>query len=677
MKQAMTSSVHALRIAMTASIFGGVVACANANNYGQDYSYDNSIYQFMQAERQKSSPNAMYQYEQSMQGSLFAMYPTYWRLDYNLSSQDPSTINDFVRQYPSTAIGEKLAADYAETKARQGDYASVRAVAASVENPDDSESCALGLGFNQVSDPRVMAQKSTWLDTNVKQSLCHKFGSEMVYHNQITPTDKHERLIRMMRIDKRQFSSKDTPMDKSLDIVSLARSLNLPIDYGTLMSVRNNPNGFFSQFASQNASDANQYLYVYAISLLAQNSYWSAVQQLEYDLRTNPNKLSDMARRYAYRSIAVKRMNMNTDDGFSMDAVNWFRTSLGEPFNLEEAEDYAQASIYFSQWADVVQAVRAMPQANANEKQWQYWLARGLEQTGKQNEARQIYAKISSGLDYYALLAKDRLGQMLSANDVGGYGVPDVSRDAPRVMKDAHFARAFLLMQNNASYEHITREWNWAVREAVKKGDYGLLLASTKKAHDMGIYHRSIYAMDYANGKNPNFKSAALSHPMPYRDSFIRNARNAGIDPAWAFGIAHKESRFQPNARSHVGAGGLMQIMPNTAKVIARDMGESVGSMSNAETNIRYGTWYLSIKSRDFGGQLAPATAGYNAGTTPVKKWLPKHGTIAGDQFVEAIPYFETRDYVKQVMTNATIYGVQLGNYVPISQRLGTVSPAW
>ncbi|WP_084349617.1 lytic transglycosylase domain-containing protein [Moraxella oblonga] len=670
------SSINTLKSAVVLSLFGGVVACANANNYGQDYSYDSSVYQMMEAERQKASPNAMYQYEQSMQGSLFAMYPTYWKLDYNLSSQDPSTINAFVRQYPSTVMGEKLAADYAEAKARQGDYASVRAVAGSIENPDDSEACALGLGFNQVSDPRVLAQKSVWLDTNVKQSLCHKFGSEMVYHNQITRTDKHERLIRMMRIDKRQYSSKDTPMDKTNDIVTLARSLGLPIDYGTISSIRSNPNGFFGQFASQGYSDTNQYLYVYAISLLAQNSYWSAIQQLEYDLRANGNKLSDMARRYAYRSIAVKRMNMNTDDGFSMDAVNWFRNSLGEPFNFEEAEDYAQASIYFSQWADVVQAVRAMPQANANEKQWQYWLARGLEQTGKQGEARQIYANIANGLGYYSLLARDRLGQALTLNDLGG-GMPDVSRDAHRVMQDQHFARAILLIQNNASYDSIGREWNWAVREAVKKGDTGLLLAAAKKAHDLGVYHRSIYAMDYANERNPNIRAGALSHPMPYRDAFVRYAHNAGIDPAWALGIAHKESRFQPNARSHVGAGGLMQIMPNTAKVIARDMGESLGSMSNADTNIRYGTWYLSMKARDFNGQLAPATAGYNAGTTPARKWLPKHGSMAGDQYVEAIPYFETRDYVKQVMTNATIYGVLLGNYTPISQRMGTVSPSW
>lgn len=114
---------------------------ANAN--------DGSVYQFLEADRQKNNPNAMRQYEQSMQGTLFGMYPTYWRMNYNLSSQSPDAVNEFVRQYPRNVMSEKLAADYAETKAREGDYASVRAVANSIENADASEACAIALGYNQ------------------------------------------------------------------------------------------------------------------------------------------------------------------------------------------------------------------------------------------------------------------------------------------------------------------------------------------------------------------------------------------------------------------------------------------------------------------------------------------------------------------------------------------------
>lgn len=289
----------------------------------------------------------MYQYEQSMQGTLFAAYPEYWRLNYNLSAQNPQTVNNFATKHAGQVMSEKLVADYAEVKARESDYASVRAVAANVENADESEACAIALGFNQSSESyRALEQKpNVWLSTNIKQSLCDKLAHEMATNPRITRTDQHEQLIRMMRIDRRQLSSRQAPLDKVSEILDLSSRLGLPISFETLRGVANNPNGFFGQFSNQGYSDVNQYLYIYAISQLAHRSYNEAIMQLNYDISQDNNRstklLSDMARRYAYRSIAVKRMNMNTDDGFSMDAVTWFRNSMGEPFNLEEAEDYA------------------------------------------------------------------------------------------------------------------------------------------------------------------------------------------------------------------------------------------------------------------------------------------------------------------------------------------------
>lgn len=175
----------------------------------------------------------------------------------------------------------------------------------------------------------------------------------------------------------------------------------------------------------------------------------------------------------------------------------------------------------------------------------------------------------------------------------------------------------------------------------------------------------------------PNLRAAALSHPMPYQNSVMSYSRNVGIDPAWAYGIMRQESRFQPSARSGAAASGLMQIIPGTANQIARGLGERTGDMGNPDTNIRYGTWFLSDLAGKSDYQIAVATAGYNAGPGAVRRWLPTHGPIGADQYVEAIPYSETRDYVKHVMENATIYSTLLGNPTPISQRMGTVSPRY
>ena len=103
----------------------------------------------------------MYQYQQQMAGSNLEMYPEYWQLNQYLSSQQPNTIINFVNRYQGSVMAEKLVADYAEEKARQGDYASVRAVANYITNADASEACAIALGFSQGGDSmRAFVEKN-------------------------------------------------------------------------------------------------------------------------------------------------------------------------------------------------------------------------------------------------------------------------------------------------------------------------------------------------------------------------------------------------------------------------------------------------------------------------------------------------------------------------------------
>lgn len=647
------------------------VACANPPPTAQNYQNDHSVRYFNDAERTLGRG-----YEGSMQGGLFEMYPAYWQLSTNLGSQSPQAIANFANLYTGSVMAEKLTADYAEKKAEQSDYPAVRAVANFVHNADDSEACAVALGFNQSNEShRALSQKdAVWLHTQKMPALCDKLADEMAYNPNINRTDQHERLIRLMRIDGRRLSSSRPADNKTSQIVALSQRLNLPLTYGTLASIKSNPNHFFVQFANSPYNEVNQYLYIYAISQLVHRSYDMALRQLEYDIAMDNNRqrrlIGDMARRYAYRSIAVGRMNMTTDHGFDGGAVTWFRQSLGEPFNFEEAEDYAQAAIYFGQWVDVQNAIAVMTVAKQNERIWRYWYARSLEGQGKRNEAVQLYRQLTDEIDYYGLLARDRLGQALTLADIGGNQMPYA--DGNLVMADPHFARAFLLMNHNAKSSYIDREWNWAVKKAREANNHALLISASRMAHDRGNYPRSIYALQNSPARN-----AALSHPVLFWSSMERHSRNAGIDPAWAYGIIRQESRFQTAAQSGKSAQGLMQIIPSTARLIARSLGESVGNMNNPDTNIRYGTRFLADLAGQFGGQLAPATAGYNAGPGKAKAWLPKTHTMSADQYVEAIPYSETRDYVKHVMENTAIYSVALGRPVPISQRMGTVSPAY
>lgn len=680
---ASTLRMSALSLATAMSALGlSQVACAeltwgDSESYqsGSSYNQESGVSTFNAAAQaeDRGDTSALYSYEQQMSGGLFAMYPTYWRMNLDIDSQSAASVSQFVRQYPNTVMAEKLAADFAETKAASGDYAAVRQVANLITNADASERCAIALGFNNGGDTmRAMAAKSdVWLKTLKQPALCEQLASEMNNNALISNQDRAARLKRMLR------------KGKTGDIMSLSSRLGVSIPYSALSEIQLSPTSFFNRFGMQPNSQMNQYLYLYAMGRLADKSYREAAMQLDFDIKQDNQRatrlLDDDTRRYAYRILGVERMGHNTDDGFNAEAVDWFRNSLDDDFNFEEAEDYAMAAIRFSRWDDVAQAIARMDTETQKDNQWQYWLARAYEQSGdnnKKSNAKRMYQNLAKSNEYYGLMAKDKVGQRFDVNSLGGSNLPNVSSaDRNRAMQDPNFARAFALYNGDASRAYANREWNWAVKVARDNRDDNLIIAAALQAHDMGWLDRAVYAVDNTDRAS----SLALSHPMPHQSQVVRHSQSAGIDPAWAYGIMRQESRFVTTARSGVGASGLMQIMPDTAKYIARNLGESYSS-SNAnsgDTNIRYGTWYMSDILAKLNYQPVLATAGYNAGPNKAKRWQPVYGTLDADQYVETIAYPETRNYVKHVMENATVYSSLLGRPQAITQRMGTIPAAF
>jgi soluble lytic murein transglycosylase len=652
-------------LVMTASAIA-LGESAHAAPYSQVGTPTSADRAFNDAERTSRSGGDLSSYQQMMQGGALEMYPEYWQLSQYLGSQRPEMIINFVNRYPGSAMAEKLVADYTETKANAGDYEAVRQVASYVTNPDDSEACAIALGFNRGGDViRGLVEKpNVWLQTNRQPELCRQLASEMNANPMINNTDRDERLYRMLRTGSNG------------DIVQLSTRLGTPIDYNQLTSVAASPLAFMSNVASLPATPNNRYLYLYALSILAKESIGQAANQLASDIGRAANFFDEKTRAYAYRTLGVARMNVNTDQGFSVDSVNWMRQSMGVPFNFEEAEDYAQAAIRFSQWKDIANAIGAMDYKTQQQPIWRYWLARAYSQSGdanQQQQARQLFTELAQKNDYYGLLAKDQLGQRF--DQLPTTATPS-SGDYSRLAQDPHFNRAFTLYNISASPVYTNREWNWAVRSARERGDIPLIVAAAQTANDMGWYDRAIYAFE----SSYNVPNIALAFPMPRQSSVVNYSRQVGIDPAWAYGIMRQESRFNVGAQSHVGAGGLMQIMPETGKYIARKLGEpySASNVANGDTNIRYGTFYMSDILNKLSGQPVLATAGYNAGPGKARTWQPDNGSLAADQYVDTIPYYETRGYVKAVMENATNYDVLLGGAnQSISQRMGVIPPKY
>ncbi|MGC3820782.1 transglycosylase SLT domain-containing protein [Acinetobacter sp. G11] len=600
--------------------------------------------QFNDALRAANSANLglLQQYQASMQNDVLGYYPEYWLLNSNLANQSASQIINFAQRYPQSAMAEKLAADYVEEKVKQADFATAQPILQYVTNPDQAESCAVAQVRAKSGDPLVFAEyKDVWLATSSQPESCTGLGRMMLSSPLMTEQDRQQRLWGQLRAGQSGLA------------LATAQSLGVNLSLAQLNQIQANPLNYL--WSAPKASAADQAYLIYALGRLADSDLNTAMASVKNAAEGAPLQVQ----KALYRTVGYIGGTTVMKNNFNREVLNYLDASYGLPFSAEEAEIYARQAIRFSSWESLIRAIDAMGVTQKQEDRWQYWLARASEQLGDANSkrvAQQIFKKLAQGDDYHNLLARDRLGQ--SYNSIPSNVQPSNS-DVQRLSHNIHFNRAFALRRVNAPDSYVNREWNWAVRQAYLKHDDGLLLAAAKRATDIGWYDRAIYAADRTESKH----NYAYRYAMPHQSYVVSHSRNAGIDPAWAYGLMRQESRFVSQARSHVGAGGLMQIMPDTAKLVARQMGETYNpaALTDMNTNIRYGTFYLSMIQSQLSNSPVLATAGYNAGPNRARRWQPEAQPIAADQYTESIPLTETRDYVKHVMTNATHYGVLLG----------------
>ena len=168
-----------------------------------------------------------------------------------------------------------------------------------------------------------------------------------------------------------------------------------------------------------------------------------------------------------------------------------------------------------------------------------------------------------------------------------------------------------------------------------------------------------------------------ILYPFPYRDKIEENATRYQVDRFLAISVMKVESNFVEGATSKSGAVGLMQIMPETANWIATQLDEnppSIKQLHNCDTNIKYGIWYLSELEYEFFGNDVLALAAYNAGRGNVRHWMDSNGWHQNFSDVDAIPFNETRNYVKKVLAcrekYSELYGAENFAANPINYAL-------
>jgi soluble lytic murein transglycosylase len=378
-------------------------------------------------------------------------------------------------------------------------------------------------------------------------------------------------------------------------------------------------------------------------------------------------QLTPSERGFAWGQLALfSARKLQTDD-----ALAWFEHADRVQLTHEQWDYWARSALRAGQWATLRTVIGAMPAEIAAKPAWQYWLARADKLAGQTPTANARFARLSLRRDYYGLLALEELGTTLTAP--ADKGVPAES-DGATMLHQPALKRALALYELAGTAQGAplrslaTIEWRYAMRG---RSDMELL-AAADIASKVGFYDMAIYSAEQTQTQH----DFSLRYLMPYRDITRRYASQLGIDDAWVYGLIRQESRFVNVARSGAGASGLMQLMPKTAHWIAQKMGLSTTpSVTDIESNIQLGTWYLKYVMDSLSGSPVLATAAYNAGPSRARAWQGPQA-LEGAIYAETIPFKETRDYVQKVMANAAFYSMGMGHAsISLKTRLGVIPP--
>ncbi|MET0067966.1 MAG: transglycosylase SLT domain-containing protein [Candidatus Thiodiazotropha sp.] len=316
------------------------------------------------------------------------------------------------------------------------------------------------------------------------------------------------------------------------------------------------------------------------------------------------------------------------------------------------SERALQAALQQNDWHWVVQIVEALPQKQRTEGQWRYWQGRALEQLGRTEQAEEILAELARERSYYGFMAAKRLGIS-----------PHLEHVSLQI-EDSAVARIALNpgLQRARELHYLERprlarqEWNLSLKHASNDEKR----AAARLAQTWNWPSQSIITL----ARLGLWNDLELRFPLAHRQAISDQAKDHDIDSAWIYAILRQESAFVSDARSSAGARGLMQLMPRTAKQIARELQFALidaDELFRPEVNIRLGTGYLNKIYRELQENPVLATAAYNAGPSRVISWLPDQPQ-ASDVWIETIPFSETREYLKRVLAYTVIYNYRLGD---------------
>jgi soluble lytic murein transglycosylase len=489
-----------------------------------------------------------------------------------------------------------------------------------------------------------------WLVGNSQADECDPVFAHLRSANELT--DKHYEARFALAVDERRFS--------------LARFLSKPLSAEHLeqanfwLKAQNESAGFLDTHQDRMDSSIGRQQIIYAIERVAfgnpllASEYWIALQKKYRFTIEQQHFISRHIALWAARRQLPEASSLLYDlapAAVDEEVVRWMiRTGLRR-----------------AEWDNVLRSIAMLPEDKQVDDEWRYWEAIALKNAGQQEPAAARLQSLAATRSYYGFLASDAIGKDYTFAD---------SRLLPDDEVGAKLAAMPALIRARELFfvglEGRGRsEWDTAISILTPQEQTQAALL----AHQWGWHSRAIATVSMVG----EFDDLLLRYPLPWQEHFTRFSRDANVDDSWAYGIARSESLFMRDIRSSAGAIGVMQILPETGRRMAREIRHPYSgraTLTESASNIRLGTMYLRKMFDRFDENRVLATAAYNAGPLNVEAWLPDARQIDARIWIENIPYNETRAYVRRVLAADTIFHWRLtGKVRRLSLDLSTIAP--
>lgn len=576
-------------------------------------------------------------------------YLEYYQLKMRMAENDASAIEAFLARHEGQLVAERLRADWLRRLAENEQWDLFDREWPRLLQPDAELRCVSltrrqqtgGAGVEPAA--RALVESTAELGSTCIDALRRLFAAGV-----LTADDAWDRVRRLVEANRPRQVPRAIgflPESQQPPERELRRALDEPARY----------------LGGQNAihgSRIDRELALIALARLARNDPAAAADEM---LRLE-NQLSLPERQSAWAHIAWQGALRHRPE-----ALAWYRSTHEAALNTEQHEWLVRAALRAHDWAAVRAAIERMPAKLANDPTWVYWLGRAHKELGDAGHARQLFATIAEQPSFYGILASDELDRAVRLPPAAP---PVTARELDEVAAMPGVQRALAWFDRDMRTEGVA-EWNWTLRGMSDRQ----LLAAAELAQRHGIYDRAITAANQTQVQH-DFRKR---FPTPYDTQVLPASRSAGLDAAWVYGLMRQESRFVNQARSSVGASGLMQLMPGTASWVARKIGLKsyrADRVNEPEINLTLGTSYLRMVQESLDNHPLLASAAYNAGPSRARNWRDPDRALEGAIYAETIPFSETRDYVKKVLSNAVFYSL-IFNQQPASLKtqLGVIAP--